>query len=173
MKARIISIACILVALLALGSANAATVTMNNNACTGIQGLEINGELYNVNFDTAYSGPDLDAIFAQQAIAAINQQIASQGSNLHYVHGGGATNNAYMIQYIGHSIDYVAGANWQDSEQAPDAWQSFVYTPSDFSPEDPAMFASFSKISAPIPGAVVLFGSSLILIGTIRRRFDR
>ena len=70
MKARIITIACILVSFWVLSSANAATVTMNDNACTGIQGLEINGELYDVFFGAAYTGDDLDAAFAGQAISA-------------------------------------------------------------------------------------------------------
>jgi hypothetical protein len=173
MKARIITYASVLVSLLALSSAKAAPVTMKSIACTGIQGIEINIESYNVHFDTVCAGPDIDGASPDQSITAIDEQVSGYGSNLNYVQDRGATNNALLIQSIGHSIYHMAGANRQDSEQRPEAWLSYLYTPTNFYENNPALSANFIKLSASIPDVAIIFGSSLVLIGSVRRRFDQ
>ena len=173
MKTRIIVFVSLLVSLLAFNAANATTVTVNGNTYIGIQGLEILGELYDVYFDTAYTGADFGANFANQAVTAINSEFNSQNPTLHYVQGGGATNDAYLIQYVpGNSgnISYAAGAYMSNGSQK---WRPASYAPSDFSDQDPAVFANFSLSAVPIPGAFILFGSALVLVGVIKRRLNQ
>ena len=88
MKAKFITLACILATLLTFTTANAASVDTFQGAglyyATGIQSLDIGGTLYDVAFNTSYLGPFSEG-FANAAIDAIVDAFNSNGNHISYV----------------------------------------------------------------------------------------
>jgi hypothetical protein len=176
MKSKIIVFMCILVTLLAFGTANAALATVNYGNSTvalAIDELAVNGHQYSVDFsyyDGAYSGPLYDASFASSAAAAITAELNAAGiiwvgnngapdkiDNTFYIAGD---NSSGLYTYGTNTLTYNKpfGVNWKSSASYNHAFSN--------------MYATVTE-TAPIPGAALLFGSALIVIGAIRRRFSQ
>jgi hypothetical protein len=177
MKTRILTFTCILILLLTFTSADAALVMgtpyQGESSVSGIQGLQIDGALYDVNFiyDVNYSGPTYDLAFADSAANAIVNEFNISDPAIAWLTNNGAYDDCFVIASDTNDSMVAYGYNntpWESGNM----WS-----------EDYAMYAVFNTAAisdpvnaadvahAPIPGTVVLFGSSLVLIGVIRRNF--
>ena len=175
MKSKIIVLAGIMATLLAFGTANAALVTVHNSDASvalAIEELAFNGHQYSVDFSYfggAYTGPVYDASLANAAAAAIAMELNASG--IVWVGGNGALDNidntffiacdsdsgAYSYATNTLSYDKPYGTNWESSISGNHTFSN--------------MYATVTE-TAPIPGAALLFGSALIVIGAIRKRFN-
>jgi hypothetical protein len=176
MKTKIILLACILMTVLTFGTANAAIVTVHDGNPTigmAIDELAFNGHQYSVDFsyfEGTYSGPVYDASFASAAAAAIATEL--NGAGVVWVGDNDVLDhldNTFFIASGNDSGVYAYGTNTltYDKPYGVD-WESFISGNQSFS----NMYATVTE-TAPIPGAALLFGSALVLIGAIRRRFNQ
>jgi hypothetical protein len=165
-----------ILALLALSlvaiTANAATVIYSANGTpenpskvTAIQGLDVGGVLYNVDFNTSlydtFGGDDTfwttqaDAQTAANAINSLLNAEAVTGTVLSTA--GGAI---YEVNFGG-----AAGAGIVTSKAAAGDWGDSTFSTSGFHDKSTAW-----STTVPVPGAVWLFGSALAGMGWMRRK---
>ena len=171
MKAKFITLVCILAALLTFTTANAASVDTFQGAglyyATGIQSLDIGGTLYDVAFNTSYLGP-FSEVFANAAIDAIVDAFNSNGNHISYVSNGQQmSDNGFLVPFANvFGAPVAAGVSWDDINNGE--WHKTGAKAGWYN-----LYANFTPTAVPIPGAALLFGSSLVLIGFIRKRFNR
>ena len=157
--------------LLVVASANAATVVYSSpGVVTGIGGLDINGTLYNVDFEATGSafttfGGEVDfwstaneAITAGSAINAI----LNLGEGLEF-----------PILLVNNSLLTYYQIFWGDPSFAAEENQgggSFPWVGTGGIPQEQFLEFSTSWSVVPLPAAVWLFGSALAGLGWLRRR---
>ena len=173
---RIVILLSITMSLMILHSAEAATTILWNSAedkVIGIQNLEVSGDYYNVDFvwglsgDFYGSGFDVSPTTAQQVrneinnlfngLSSIPQNVQDDSSGTYqayyYIPYDQQTTNPFPIfNYEG----IINGGSWVPQ----DGQLTFTF--------GSTMYARVEAV--PIPGAILLFGSSLIGIVGIRRK---
>jgi hypothetical protein len=190
-----LSVILLLVVLLGMGSvAQAVTVQFDGSVATGITGVAIDGDLYDVSFEYGWffnvygfgvaptfgevcfeeGGSDNqhpcglgDPTASLAAVDAVNVVLNSAGA----VSIGPSSSLAFEHYVIPYMIDSCAEDLRVRSDYGGAAWVN-----SGQLGEDPGCaplqrpFAVFSASGIPIPAAVWLFGSGLGLLGWMRRR---
>jgi hypothetical protein len=164
--------------LLAFTTADAAMVRLMDSDPTvalGITGLAINGVHYDVDFlydMSGYAGPTYDAGFASSAAAAIVNEFNTDGLGILSVGDTNQTEYTFYIADGNSDAVYACGSNLGAyiGPQPITSWITGTLRPdSQYFP----IAATLSQTSVPIPGAILLFGSSLVMIGVIRNRFNQ
>jgi hypothetical protein len=167
MRVRIVMVLCLLVLILSFSRADASLVLGDPwyglQTVERIQGLQINGALYDVDFNSgAFVGDVPDEAFALSAVIAIVQEFNGDSTGIGLVRDSNTLSNAFIVPYAG-STKLYAGYRLDGLVLSWTA-NNLQYPPGN-------MYATFKAV--PIPATVLLFGSSLVLIGAIRRRFDK
>jgi hypothetical protein len=176
MKAIIIM--CVGILLLAFTTAEAAMVKLMDSDPTvalGITGLAINGTDYDVDFSydmSGYTGPTYDAGFASSAAAAIVNEFNTDGLGILSVGDNNHTEYTFYIADGNSDAVYACGSNLGAyiGPQHITSWITGTLRPdSQYFP----IAATLTQTSVPIPGAALLFGSALLMVGFVRNRFNQ
>lgn len=175
---RVMAVACIILSVLICNTAESATVvSIDNGSVTGIQDLSISGNRYDVDFifddyvDIWGTGFDfLTETQADTAATAVIEVLNNIGATS--VKDVSTSKDYFLIPYTsgnaGNSVKIISSS----SEYLTNDWAASVFHESS-PPVGNRIYAKFITVSTPIPGAFILFGSSLIGIIGVRRKRNK